>query len=531
MAGRNQIRSVNTVAESYPLSPMQQGMLYHSLSAPHSGVDIEQVIGTLSEDLRAAAFRQAWENVVERHAILRTGFHWSDPQPRQEVHRHARLHFEQKDWRGLSEREQDNRWEAYLEAERRRGFELTAPPLMRVAVFHVGEAKHRFVWTFHHLLLDGRAMATLLDEVFNCYEAFCLGRDGEPPPSPPYRDYIEWLGKQDRSAAEAFWRKQLKGFTAPTPLIVERAAGKAAERPAGHSVQRHLLSPAETAKLRSVARENALTVNTLLLGAWAVLLSRYSGEEDVLFGVIRACRRSSVPVAESIVGLLINTLPLRVRVIDEMRVLDWLKELRAQNLAVRDHEHTPLVEIQRWSEVPPGKPLFDSIFNFQDPSWDAALRAQGGQWERREFDIRNQPNFPLWMDVYGGQEMLLKIGYDHVRFDDATISRMLGHYRTVLAGMLADLSGRVADLPLLNGAEQRQLFVQWNSTQADFPRDKCVHELFEAQVERTPNAVALVYGKEEVSYRELDSQAKWVARHLRSLQIGPDVPVGICVER
>ena len=530
MPGEKQIRPVGHVNKSYPPSPMQQGMLFHSLSAPRSGVDIEQVLCTLPEQLNVAAFRQAWERVVERHTILRTGFRVAGLEPQQEVRRQVRLHFEQKDWRALTEREQEGRLDAYLQAERRRGFELSVPPLMRLALFHVGEAKHVLAWTFHHLLLDARAMVVLLREVFDFYEATCQGRDLDPPAPRPYRDYIEWLRSRDWSDAETFWRTQLKGFTTPTPLVVARTPSEAQDQHSGHRVQQVTLSRRETGNLRSVAKENGLTVNTLLQGAWAVLLARYSGEEDVVFGVIRACRRSSVEGAESIVGLFVNTLPMRVRVTGEMPVRDWLKVLRAQHLAIRDHEHTPLVEVQRWSGLPPGQPLFESIFNFQDPSWDAALRALGGKWAKREFSIRNQPNFPLWADVYGGPEMTLKIGYDPGRFQDTTVARMLGHFQSVLKGMGADLSQRVADLPLLAKAEQRQLF-EWNDTETDFPRDKCVHELFETQVERTPNAVALVYTKGEVSYRELDNQALRVARHLRSLGVGPDVPVGICVQR
>ena len=227
MAGEKQITPANDVNEGYPLSPMQQGMLFHSLSAPHSGVDIEQILCTLPEKLNVAAFRQAWERVVERHAILRTGFRVAGLEPQQEVHRQVRLHFEQKDWRGLTEREQEGRLDAYLQAERRRGFELSVPPLMRLALFHAGEAKHVLAWTFHHLLLDGRAMVVLLREVFDFYEATCQGRDLDPPAPRPYRDYIEWLRSRDWSDAETFWRTQLKGFTTPTPLVVARTPSEA----------------------------------------------------------------------------------------------------------------------------------------------------------------------------------------------------------------------------------------------------------------------------------------------------------------
>src|SRR5205807_7030641 len=167
-------------------------------------------------------------------------------------------------------------------AERRRGFELSVPPLMRLGLFHVGEATHVLAWTFHHLLLDGRAMVVLLGEVSDFYEAICQGRVLDLPAPRPYRDYIEWLRRRDWSDAETFWREQLNGLTTPTPLVVARTASEAQDQRAGHRVQQVTLSRWETGKLRPVAKENGLTVNTLLQGAWAVLLARYSGKEDVV---------------------------------------------------------------------------------------------------------------------------------------------------------------------------------------------------------------------------------------------------------
>ena len=522
MAGEKQIPAAKTIVESYPVSPMQQGMLYESLSAPHSGVHVEQILCTLPEELNLAAFRQAWERVAARHTILRTGFRVAGLKPQQQVHRQVRLHFEQKDWRGLTKREQEGRLDAYLHAERRRGFELSVPPLMRLALFHVGETKRVLAWTFHHLLLDGRALIVLLGEVFAFYEAICQARDLDLAAPRPYRDYVEWLRTRDWSDAETFWRDQLKGFAAPTSLAVARSANQAQDPYAGHSIQQLLLSRQETARLRSVAKEHGLKLSTLFQGAWAVLLARYTGEKDVMFGVVRSCRRSSLEGAESIVGPFVNILPMRVRVTGETPALDWLKGLQRQQVAIRDHEHTPLLEVQRWSGLPVGQRLFESILNFQDPSWDAALRALGGKWARREFSIRNQPSFPLWVDVSGGPEMTLKIGYEPGRFQDAAIARMLGHFQLLLKGTAGDLSQRVADLSLPAEAERGQRLAERNRTATDFSREKCVHELFETQVERTPNAVALVYTKGEVSYRELDNQADRVAVHLRSLGVGPD---------
>jgi amino acid adenylation domain-containing protein len=529
MAGQKQIQiaSATTVEDSYPLSPMQEEMLLASLSAPHSGVDVEQLIGTFSEDLNPHAFCQAWERVLQRHAILRTGFRLKESGPRQEVHRHVDLQFEVKDWRSLPKREQDRRLETHLKAERRRGFELSAPPLMRLALLHVSGTKHILAWTFHHLIIEEPTLPVLLNEVFDFYE----GRGSALPSPRPYRDYIDWVRQRDWSAAKPFWTEQLEGFVRATPLVVSRKQSKEAGRHGGHRVQQVAFSSAETARVRAVADVNSLTVEGLMQGAWAALLSRYSGEENVVFGVVRAARHSSVLDAGLIVGPCVNTLPLRVRVADDLSVLEWLQGLCARNRALGNHEHTPLSEVRRWSNVAPGQPLFESVFGFHDPSWDFALRTQGGSWAKRQFTVRNQPNFPLWVEVCGGTEIRLRIGYDPGRFDETTITRMLGHLRTVLEGMVADVSRRVAELPLLTDDEHHQLFTEWQNTRSEYPRDKCVHELFEAQVARTPNAVALVDDKEDLSYRELDNQANRVAHHLRSRDIRPDVPIGICVRR
>src|SRR6266852_5648790 len=210
----------------YPLSPLQQGMLYHSLSARRPGVDIEQILCTLREKLDVAAFERAWQRAAQRHEILRTSFHWEGlPEPRQEVHRSVRIPLEQEDWRGLSAPELAWRFEDFLNADRQRGCDLTAAPLMRLTLLRTGETTFRLVWTFHHLLLDGRAVVLLLNEIFALTEAFSRGEDLELTPPRPYRAYIDWLQRLDLSQAEQFWREHLKGFTAATPLVVGRSVG------------------------------------------------------------------------------------------------------------------------------------------------------------------------------------------------------------------------------------------------------------------------------------------------------------------
>lgn len=525
---------------------MQQGMLFHSLYAPQSGVDIEQMVITLRENLGVPAFERAWLRVVERHPVLRTSFRWEGlDQPFQDVHREVSLPLTQQDWRGLSAGQQEIRLKAYLQSDRRHGFDLTQAPLMRLAVFRLGEADYRCIWTFHHILLDGRSFPILMGEVFDFYEAFRQGQDLGLDQPRPYGDYIRWLQAQDPGRGEAFWRRWLKDFTAPTPLVVDRIGATVPGQDKSHGEQEDRLSSAATSALRSLAQKHQLTLNTMVQAAWALLLSRYSGEEDVLFGTTRACRRSSVEGAESMVGLFINTLPLRVRVPPHMPVLPWLRELRAQQIALREYEHTPLVKTQEWSEVPGGTPLFESLLVFENYHLNSTLRARGGTWANREFHLLEQTNYPLAVNAYAGSELLLKIAYDRRRFDDDTMARTLAHLKSLLEGMAANPDRQLSSLSLLTEGERHQLLVKWNETSLERAQrpDRCLHQLFEAQAERTPDAVAVVFPlthplgepghdqEERLTYRELNRRANQLAHYLRALGVGPEVRVAIYMER
>lgn len=511
---------------------MQQGMLFHNLSARESGVDVEQIFCATTEALEAAAFERAWQRVVDRHEILRTSFHWAGlAEPRQEIHPQAAVEFKFEDWRGKSPADQEQLFEAALQAYRQRGFKLSECPLMRVALFRLGDSASRFLWTFHHLLLDGRAVVLVLNEVFAFYEACVRGEDLELPPLRPFRDYVDWLQQQDRAAAETFWRRTLKGFVTPTPLGIGHAPDVKTEPEQIRGEREIGLSSSTTATLKSLAKKNGLTPNTLLQGAWALLLSRYRREDDVVFGVIRAGRRKNVPNAGAIVGMLINTVPLRIRVAPELPLVSWLQAVREVWNALREFEHTPLVDVQRWSEAPHGQPLFETIFNYQDPSWDAALRAQGGQWAQRDFGIRSQSNYPLVVDAYGGEAIKIKILYHRNRFDDDAIARMLGHFKTLLESMAASPEEHVGLLPMLTETERDQLLAKWNDTTMEFPRDKCVHEFFEEQAGRTPDALAVADAKQQITYGELNERAHRLAQDLRELGVGPEVCVGVCLER
>ena len=524
--------SSETIVERYPLSPLQQGMLFHYLREPAAGVDIEQIVCSLPEEIQPNLLKQAWTRVVQRHAVLRTAFHWQDDaELEQVVHAQVEFPWQELDWRAVPDADQEERLNEFLTTDRHLGFDMSRAPLLRVLLIRMGEQHYRMVWIFHHALIDGRCFPILLNEVFGFYKALCTGGQLDLAEPKPYREYVEWLSHHDHAKAEKYWRNQLQGFTTPTPLAIDELI-TAEDNPTGCQGDDQLfVEEGATAALGALAEKNGITLNTLIQGAWALLLSRHSGEDEVMFGVVRACRKSSVPAAEDIIGLFINTLPLRVRISQDALLTDWLKELRAQWMSMRDFEHTPLVQVQKWSDIPAGMRMFESVLMFENYQLEARLRQQGGDWANRSVRLHEQTGYPITLTVYSGKQLCLQIEFDRRRFPSPTITRMLRHLKTLLEGMLAHPTQRLRDLPVLTTEEQRQLLVDWNDTRRDYPEGVLLHELFEAQVERTPNAIAVTFENQHFTYAELDDRANQLAHYLQKMGVGPDSLVGVCMER
>lgn len=513
------------IEDTYPLSPLQQGMLFNTLLDPGSGVDIEQLLFELHEALDVTAFQRAWRYVTARHPVLRTNFRWKDlEEPRQEVTAQIALPWDQQDWQGIAETERDKQFADLLTADRHRGFDLARVPLWRLTMLRYGEADWRLIWTFHHTILEGRSYRLVLQEVFKFYEGFCRGEEVTLPVPRPYRDYIEWLRQQDFGSSETFWRQTLKGFTTSTPLPIDQAAGaEIATNQGGHELR---LSLETTSTLRALAQENQLTLNTIVQGAWAVLLSRYIGQSDVIFGVIRGARRSTIEGADAMIGLFLNTLPLRVLVRHQAALLPWLKEVRQQWMAMRDHEHTPLVNVQAWSEVPSSGSLFQSTVMFENYHLDTVLRNQGGAWSNRRVRLILQTNYSLNLSAFDGGELRLRLDIDRKRIDDVTAARLLHHLRTLLEGMAINPNQRVGELPLLEPAELEQLRAV-GRCERPYARDCIVPDIFEDVVRRHGDATALVAGAVELSYSALDRRANAVAAVLyrAGIRRGDRVPL------
>jgi non-ribosomal peptide synthase protein (TIGR01720 family) len=420
------------VEDLYPLSPTQRGLLFHSLYEPGSGAYVSQLACVLAGDLDVAALERAWQQTVDHHAALRTAFVWEDPEDLlQIVRRDVRLAIERDDWSGLPAEAREERLAALLESNRRRGLDISSAPLMRLALVRISPGAHQLVWCFHHLLLDGWSLSMVQEDVFALYAAAREGREHRLAFRPPYRDYIAWLQRQDVAATERFWRSTLAGFGGP----------------GGRGERKALLAAERTAELEGFARRQELTLNTLVQGLWALLLDRFAGTGDVVFGVTVAGRPPELPGVESMVGLFINTLPLRVRVVAEAKATDWLAALQAHNVEMRQHEHTPLPAVARWSDLPPRSPLFESLLVYENYPVGAAME-QGPGRELAVRDVRADAltHYPLALRATPGPRLLLEILFDAGRVEDTTAGRLLASLETALDTVLAEPGLTVGEL-------------------------------------------------------------------------------------
>lgn len=522
----NTQNSGDNIEAVYPLSPMQQGMLFHSMHAPDTGVYIIQWCCTF-EKLNVRAFARAWQAMIDRHSILRTAFVWKGLEEMlQVVGKQVELPWTELDWRMLTVEEQQMRIAALLEQDRSTGFEMGRAPLMRFVLIRLTDEATRFIWSFHHALLDGWSAGTLLRELFASYVAFARGAMPELPPAHRYGEYIEWLQQQDLGAAETFWRRALQGFTDTVKLQFDHNTSGT-----GQARLEMKLSSEVTQKLVDLSRQQHITLNTVVQGVWALLLNRYSGQDDIVFGMTIAGRPMTLPGAEQMVGLFINTLPLRIQVAHYAPLIPWLQTLQEKQISLHQYQYTPLAQIQAWSQIPKGASLFDSILGFSNyPGSSTQGIGDSPDLAVRDVYGVEQTSYPLGLVVLPGEQLALRLVYDRKCFSEATAAEMVEHMRMLFEGIAAHPEQCLGDLSLLT-PEEHQVLCAWNDTQKLYPDEQCFHQLFEKQAIQRPDTVALAFEEMQLTYGALNQCANRLAHFLRLLGVGPEVTVGLATNR
>ncbi|SEK06277.1 non-ribosomal peptide synthetase [Paenibacillus polymyxa] len=519
----------------YALTPMQKGMLFHSQldsQAAANDAYFEQVSYDMRGRIDIGNFAESLNMLVRRHEALRTHFYFGrDTEPLQVVYRNRDCGFYYEDLREL---DSDTRriWLKNFKLEdKARGFDLRRDVLMRIAILRTGEDSYHIVWSFHHIVMDGWCLSLINKEVFESYAALQEGRVPELAPAVPYSRFIEWLEAQDRKAATDYWSSYLSGYEQQTTLPAVKSGRKSGGYTASDWVT--VLERELTLRVEETAKRYQVTMNTLLQTVWGIVLQKYNNHRDVVFGSVVSGRPSDIIGVEGIIGLFINTIPVRILSEAGESFAEVMKKTQEQALASHAYDTYPLFEIQALTDQK--QDLINHIMVFENYPVDE-------QVEEMEIDgqelspISNvvaleQTNYDLNVVVMPGECVKIRFMYNALNYDQTDIERLHGHFVNLLEQTLLNPNVRVEELELVTAAEKQQITREFNDTASAYPDNETIHKLFEEQAERTPDHIAVALGHQTLTYRELNETANRLARTLRDAGIKPDEPVGILTER
>lgn len=501
------------VDDVYLLSPTQQGMLFHSVEDPSTAMYVNQLTAVLDGSLDVEAFTVAWHAVARRHPALRTTFHWDGlSHPVQVVHRQATIPLAFEDWHEQSTSESEEAWRLWCEEDRARGFDLTRPPLQRLLVARVGHTSFRVCWTQHHLLLDGWSAAVVLEEVLQVY----LGTAPLAPPPTPYRQAVTWLAAQDRAQHRTYWQGRLADWTLRTPLPAGRAV---LEGQTGRFEARELertLDAEATRSLQQCLLHERLTLSTVIQGVWALALARMTGEADVLFGAVVSGRPTALDGADAMIGVFINTIPVRVAIPDDSPVSEWLRALQLQQAESEPFQYGSLAHIQQLSGAGTGAPLFDTLLNVANYRIGDALQNTDAGLAIRHVHAWEPNNYPLTLVVTPGETLTLTLLYDAGRFDARTADALLHRVVHLIVRLSSAPGAAVGTVSLLTAGEQQALLAATTATPQPMPPHETVWQAIATHARSAPDRLAVYSTSARLSYRMLVAAVEERATVLRA---------------
>ncbi|MBP1176320.1 amino acid adenylation domain-containing protein/non-ribosomal peptide synthase protein (TIGR01720 family) [Paenibacillus sp. PvR133] len=526
-----QIQPDGELENMYPMTPMQKGMLFHNMLDSQSIAYVEQSTFELKGTLDLAAFAASLDLLVQRHSALRTNFR-SDlqDQPLQVVYRNKRGELYVEDIREKEKSAQEQYIEEFTRRDQQRGFDLAKDALMRVSILRTSDDSYHFVWSFHHIIMDGWCLSLVTNEVFGGYTALAEGKQPQLPVVTPYSRYIEWLEGQNRQEAAEYWSDYLRGYK-ETAVLPQAKTGKTQGYEAEY-LEFDLGIDLTTALLQ-LAKQEQVTINTLMQTAWGVLLQKYNRTEDVVFGSVVSGRPADIAGVEQMIGLFINTVPVRIQGGQATAFTELMKQTQRQALASGSYETFPLYEIQAQAEQK--VELINHIMVFENYPVDEQIE-QLGEREEADFKITGagaveQTNYDFNIVVLPGETLRVHFGYNAQVYDYERVEQIQGHLLQLLEQIKINPAGRICELDILTAQEREQMLDAWCNTTAAYPREQTIHGLFEEQVLRTPEQVAVYFEGAQVTYRELNERANRLARTLRSNGVMADDLVGLMTER
>ena len=532
MLPNNDISDKN-IEDAYPLSPLQQGMLFHSISAPGSGVYLEQLATTIAnKGFSLDAFKQSWRRILARHNAFRSAFVWQDlKQPLQVVRKELELPWQIFDWRDHDTATRQSMLAEFKHNDQHADFTLNHAPLMRMALVCVDNDSWIWIWTRHHLIADGWSTNHVLGELKQIYASELAGEEPSLPKPVNYRQYIGWLQQRDKAAQKSFWQDYLAGVTQRTVLTIEKHRQGAQQL--GEYGELAIALPATSFQsLQTHCKHARVTLNTAVQTAWGLLLSRYSNCEDVVWGATVSGRPPALPGVNEAVGLFINTIPQRANIRWHDSVHQLMQSLQQSQLASMAFQETALADIVKWSDYEDGGTLFDSVVVYENYPTQA-LESSGANSGLAIGDIeyKEKSNLPLALIVLPRKTLEFILIYDKSVFAAKQIQRMLDQLVCLVTSMSRGFDVPLKALDFLPGKEQQTLLKAWNTTHTEIDGEQCIDALILQQAKQSPKAVALVCGDQRIDYLELESRSTVYQQALIQRQVMPGHVVAICLPR
>ncbi|HEY9257269.1 amino acid adenylation domain-containing protein [Chitinophaga sp.] len=513
----------------YTLSPMQEGMLFHALHDPASSQYFEQVVCRVKGALDIDQVARAMNAIVARHAMLRTVFVYDGlAKPLQVVLKERNFDFKyihlSKDFPDMLVSEASNICRLQ---DRARKFNLAHDPLMRLTVMELEEDNYEFIWSYHHILMDGWCMGLIVDEFTALYNGYMEHKPVQLPAAEPYARYISWLAGKDKTAAEGYWSKYLDGYE--NIAVVPHDAGIVPAENLISSISHFTVDKQQTAALHKVSRKTGSTLSTIIQTLWGILMAKYNDTDDVVFGAVVSGRSPEVKGIEKMIGLFINTLPVRVQYGPTDTITGLLKKMQQDMLKNQEYEYLPLSEIANLSQL--GRNLINHILVFENFPIQQHEQREQQHFTIGEISMYDQTNYDFCVNVMPGEELRFQIAYDAGKYDERFVNQLVGHFLKIIQVAATDEEQVIADINVLSAAEQHQLLHDFNNTDKDYPLHHTFIDLFEAQVEKTPDAIAVADDSEAISYLTLHERSNQLAHALLSGGLKEEMPVVVLCER
>ncbi|WP_139487922.1 non-ribosomal peptide synthase/polyketide synthase [Brevibacillus dissolubilis] len=520
-----------TIEKIVPLANMQKGMLFHSLERKDSSAYFQQVVMDLHGFVDAAVLEQSFNEIMKRHEGLRAAFEYEIvAEPRQLIIEGRQAGFTYLDWTGKSTDQQAQFTAAYLTEDQEKGFDLSADTLMRVGLIKTQEQSYTLVWSHHHILLDGWCLGIILNEMFAIYTSIIQGKPYQLEDPRPFSDYIRWLEQQNKAEAQRYWTDYLAGYEKQASL--PKTGSNASINGADSKEKVIHFSKELTERMTQLANSNRVTFNTVFQSIWGVVLGRYNQADDVVFGTVVSGREADVDGIENMVGLFINTIPTRVRVQSGERFRDVLQNVQNDALQSNAYTYLNLSEVQDLSVLK--RELLDHVLVFQNYAIDEVNIMNEGNitgFTLTGIKGNERTNYDFSIVASLQDCLTLKVTYNESVFDPSFIDRLEGHLITVTEQVVTNENVLVQDIEVVSAAERNLLLHTFNDTKTDYPKDKTIAQLFEEQVERTPDHAAVVMDDQVLTYRQLNERSNQLARYLRDKGVQANTVVAIMAER